>query len=339
MRFAFLLLVLLSTPALATNAPIQKEFRAWLVTCDNLRRCVADGTDAENASLAVRLSRDAGSGGSASLTISGMAGDSRVDQLRLDGKALPLSAKDWYSDGTDEDMSFETGSSQEIQALITKMRNGNRLALGEASVSLDGLSAALLLIDDVQGRVDTGTAWIRAGAKSSSGVPAAPIPPGVVARPFRGAALRDTERKAVLAAAIAKSNASNDDCDVEVADQPNAQIERLSERDALVLLECYRGAYQSSYFAYRVPIAQPAQARKLVLPSIPGSEPMDMLTGAEFDARTGTLSHVAKLRGIGDCGESAQWLFDGQDFVLTTLARQPRCSGLWQEFPVLWRNR
>jgi len=339
MRFLCLLTLLCSAPTLAATVPVQKEFRDWVVTCDNLRSCVAEGADQANPSLIVRFSREAGPHGVASLAVFGMTGDADAIQLQLDEKPLRLTRADWYSDGTDEELSFQTDGQGEIHTLIDALRTGHRLASGDASASLDGLSAALLLIDDVQGRVDTDTAWIRRGHRLPDTVPEPPAAPSVVARPFHGPAMRGSERTAVVAAVVKKSHTLDDDCDVEVSERKNAQAERLSEKDALVLLECYRGAYQSSFYAYRVPIAHPELAQLIPLPSIPGRAPFDMITSAEFDPATGALSHAAKGRGIGDCGETAQWLFDGRQFVLTAMSSQPRCLGLWREYPVLWRNR
>jgi len=60
MRFLCLLTLLCSAPTLAATVPVQKEFRDWVVTCDNLRSCVAEGADQANPSLIVRFSREAG---------------------------------------------------------------------------------------------------------------------------------------------------------------------------------------------------------------------------------------------------------------------------------------
>jgi len=337
MRFTCLLLLLFAAPILAAPVPVQKEFRDWVVTCDNLRSCIAEGADKDNATLIVRFSREAGPHGVAAMAIYG----SETGKLSLDGKALHLTEKDWHSDGTDVDTSFETDSEGEIHTLIDALRNGHTLTSGEATTSLDGLSAALLLIDDVQGRIDTDTAWIRRGDKLPDAVPEAPLAPVVVAHPYRGPALTKTQSAAVTAAALAQSKQNdNADCDIDSSsDVPNTQAERLDEHDALVMVECYRGAYQSGYRIFRVPVAQPAKARMIVLPSIPGRDAEDILTDAEFDPAKGSLSHMAKGRGIGDCGESAQWLFDGKDFVLAAMTSEPRCPGILLDFPVLWRSR
>lgn len=341
MRLRYLPLFLLAAPVMAATVPVQKEFRDWIVTCDNLRGCIAEGADKDNPTLVLRFSREAGPHGIASLAVWGAEAGADTLQLRLDGKPLRLTKEDWYSDGTDVDQSFETDSQGEIHTLVDALRNGHRLTSGEATASLDGLSAALLLIDDVQGRIDTDSAWIHRGYRLPDTVPTPPDAPMAVAHPYHGPALTTGENAAVIAAALALSKRSeNADCDLDGSgDKPNTLADRLEEHDALVMVECYRGAYQSGYRIFRVPVLQPGKARLILLPSIPGRQPEDILTDAEYDAAKGTLNHFAKGRGIGDCGETAEWLFDGKDFVLSALASEPRCPGVLLDFPPLWRNR
>ena len=54
----------------------------------------------------------------------------------------------------------------------------------------------------------------------------------------------------------------------------------------------------------------------------------------------GQLSHFAKGRGLADCGESAAWAFDGQDFRLQRYHRLGWCrGGNPGDWPTLWRTR
>jgi Protein of unknown function (DUF1176) len=59
-----LCLALLCAPA-AASAPLQREFRDWVLTCDNTRDCLAEGLDADNPTLVVRFARRAGPAGGA----------------------------------------------------------------------------------------------------------------------------------------------------------------------------------------------------------------------------------------------------------------------------------
>lgn len=51
-------------------------------------------------------------------------------------------------------------------------------------------------------------------------------------------------------------------------------------------------------------------------------DPTDMLTEPDFEPATGTLSTFAKGRGLGDCGLTARWIWDGDTFKLSALRPQ-----------------
>ncbi|KRA48779.1 hypothetical protein ASD72_19670 [Pseudoxanthomonas sp. Root630] len=115
----------------------------------------------------------------------------------------------------------------------------------------------------------------------------------------------------------------------------------LSDGEALVLIECWRGAYQSSSLAFRLPRdgSGAPQRVRLTLPfRIDGEDRVvDTFTAAAYEK--GQLSHYAKGRGLADCGESATWVFDGQDFRLRDYYLLRACQGRPGEWPALWRSR
>lgn len=115
----------------------------------------------------------------------------------------------------------------------------------------------------------------------------------------------------------------------------------LTETDALVLIECSRGAYQGWSMMFRVPVAQPQRATRLVLELPfhlgPTPERYDTLTAATF--ADGELHHFAKGRGMADCGESARWRWDGKAFVLVEFNKLSSCrAGMPGDWPALWRT-
>lgn len=330
----------LSLPALATAAtvPLQREFRDWVLTCDNLRGCIAEGADADNPSLVLRLTRSAGAAGAASLRIDGLDAGSALTALQLDGQPLALEARHWSADDDDGLRAWTTSDDAAIATFVRATGDGARLSLGDSTGSLDGFAAALLLMDEVQGRIGTTTAWRKPGVQPASSVPAATTPPLRRATPFLGPAITPAQSRALLAAAYALAADAQSDCDLAEDDEPETEVARLNTTDALVLRECGRGAYQSGYRAYRGPIDAPAQLRQIALPSAPGRPDVTWLMDASYDEATATLSHFSKGRGLADCGENATWLFDGRGFVLESLAIQPRCQGVMLDFPALWRN-
>ena len=50
---------------------------------------------------------------------------------------------------------------------------------------------------------------------------------------------------------------------------------------------------------------------------IDGFTTLNMLVNTNFDAKTGTMTHFSKWRGVGDAGSNGTWKFLGGQFVLT----------------------
>lgn len=345
-----LMLLLAAAPACATDVPLYRTFKDWTVACDNTRRCTAVGMRENEADgLVAVITRDAGPNGAASLVLTGpdIDADSR---LLLDKQELELDPRHWrwQAPKNDDDRGRRVArDAATVATFLHSLRNGHRVAIADfdsetpakdlVDLSLDGLSAALLLIDDVQGRVGTRGAWARPGTKADATVPAAPVVPvvahGPTPKPLSG---RDAAK---LAAAVRKAKAGvleDAGCDAPANDEAAA----LTDTDALVLLECESAAYQEGSLVFRVPRDAPEKAQLLRFSTIPGEAPLDELWLAGYDAASGELAHHGKGRGLGDCGDDARWLFDGKAFHLLDDREMRRCGGLdFDDWPVLWRAR
>ena len=327
-----------SFTATAATLPLQREFRDWVLTCDNLRTCIAEGADAGNPTLVVRISRAGGPEGVVRLRVDGADIATALSTLRVDGRTLTINPLRWKSDDDEALRAWISTDPDTVRGFIADVGEGTRLGLGEGGSSLDGFAAAILAMDAAQARTGTVTAWRNPGVKPADAVPAPEPPPLRQATPFLGPGPTPAQTRALIAAATTLANEEQSDCDVTYQDEPANQVARLTSTDALVLLECGRGAYQSGFRAYRGPIEAPGQLRQINLPSAPGRPDVSWLMDADYDAPTGTLSHFSKGRGLADCGETASWLFDGSAFVLESLAIEPRCQGVLLDFPALWRN-
>ncbi|WKB53986.1 DUF1176 domain-containing protein [Eleftheria terrae] len=327
-------------------APVYKGFGDWLVGCDNVGDCEALAAAAEPQRLTLRIQQPAGPAGR--LTVR-LEGDERfsVTDLQLDGRPLGLDAAGWQvsSDGQGE-QPFEIASRSPAAAadFLARVRNGQLLSYGSGdargAASLSGLSAALLLIDEKQGRLGTAAALLRRGSKPASSVPAAaPVPPAPAASPVPPG-LDERQGRALIAAVRRSQAGLLKEVDCEAPGSPGMvdEADALDAREALVSLACWAGAYQTSSLLFRVQRAAPHAAQRLVLKSPLGSR-YDHLTNVSYDPGTGVLQHFAKGRGVADCGESAEWQFDGRDFVMTRFSYMDRCAGLrpelWFE---LWRT-
>ena len=165
-------------------------------------------------------------------------------------------------------------------------------------------------------------------APSLPRLPPAPAPPpSLTGEEVRTFADRVRERQADALRAR-DCDAPRDAYDIRRHDDAHP----LDADHVLVFVACYSGAYQTASMPFRVARADGA-AEAVVLPSPPGLDAVvaasgfTLLTNAGYVPATGTLSHLAKGRGLGDCGEAATWRYDGQAFHLASYAALRRCGG------------
>ncbi|WP_010227051.1 DUF1176 domain-containing protein [Pseudomonas donghuensis] len=339
---AFLSLLALPGATQATTAepvPLYRHLKDWVVGCDNTRQCTALAADesVDGMPLGIQIVRGAGLEGPLQVTIYSQS--SLEGPLQLDGKPLALALHEEQYNGV---VSWRASGEQAV-ALVKALRNGSRLTSasndGELGSSLNGLSASLLLIDSVQGRLGHRSAFMRAGDAPDSAVPPAPALPKLA--PFaRPEPLGEAEARHIVAAV----HAASADAWQDVGDdwQPDtAQAYALSGKRALVSFRYGCGAYNCEYALFTTSRAHPQQAQALQFAEFPGLEQWGDFGGSvEYNADTGVLSSFTKGRGIGDCGVDQSWRFDGQRMQLRSLARMGSCSGSWsQMWPVLWRTQ
>lgn len=324
-------------------APVYREFKDWIVGCDNQRTCLAkSAVQDESGADTLKFRREAGATGKLTASI---ASDNAIDTsaLRLDGKPL-APALHWVTSADDGSYQVE---GEEALRLARSVAGAGALQTSrdqsEPEVSLRGLAAALFFIDDVQGRLGNQTALLHVGTGAASAVPAAPALPVLRAAP-RPPPLASVR---ALARAVRVSHAAllKQQCDPDLSDFSADSAEPLTGTDALVLLTCWSGAYQSSLLVLRAPRNAPAKAVLAVLPLPPGAPKPDpdddpaVLTEADYSPKDGTLSTSAKGRGLADCGFAAQWVFDGRGFQPSSFDYQDRCSGAPGDWLPLYRTR
>lgn len=321
-------------PALAAAAsPEPKTFRDWMAGCDNLKSCTALSLPPESADAVayLRLERPAGPDGAANLVLR-LRGDWKKPpaalQLKLDGAPFPAGGKPLpaAADGDMVSLSFQPA---EIATLIEAARKATKLAISApgvtATISLSGSVAAMLWIDEQQGRLNTTSALVRKGNGIS--VPAAPPLPIVTAKPAAGT-LSEKDGKA-LAASLRKqikqrdADLCEDDEMLVAADEAWA----LDGERRLVGLACSRGAYNVSTGFWMVERGDVTAAKPVALPEGEG-DAKNMLTNADFDPKTGRLSFFAKGRGLGDCGATGGYAWTGTAFVQTELSMMGECRGI-----------
>jgi hypothetical protein len=326
--------------------PVYREVRDWVVVCDNVRACQARSAPEEDGTHDGFLEISRGSGPRGRIKVSLMTPDAerapRSGSIRLDARPVAVQPA-WRLESAEQALVLE---GRDALAFMRAIRDGGVLAYSEGetvhTVSLSGLTGALLAIDEAQGRLGTAGAFIRVGGRPDAAVPAGGELPVVMAAPAEtgGAAAGFAARvRRAQGAALAAHQCEDDVSDADAA-YP------LTRSEVLVLLGCLRGAYQSSVLVLRAPRDAPERAKVVVMPPAPGDPPRaaeDLgvyLAEDGWDSKTATLFEHAKGRGLGDCGSSTSWTFDGAQFHLAGATRLDRCAGGPPgDWPVLYRTR
>ncbi len=308
-----------------------KSFGAWVVGCDNARRCEMtsiwpDDNQPEEGSvydqISVSIERAAGPAGgwSVEIQLPGKSGSDPVQVSTAEGLSIRAVPRN--------DLLRFSGT--QAAQIVAAMVNGTDLRVGSevdvtGMASLKGSSAALRFIDAEQGRTGTVTAAVARGAKPASAVPLPPALPkiGFVRPAGAAAAFTPAMRKA-----LDKSSECGAVYEGGTGELPAAEVHALGGGKTLALLPCGSGAYNFSTEPYILAGAQPVLAKFDSPPGI--SEAQDgrpTLVNASFDAKTGRLESYNKARGIGDCGSAEAYVWDGTMFRLVEARSMPECRG------------
>ncbi|MGQ3353661.1 MAG: DUF1176 domain-containing protein [Phreatobacter sp.] len=341
--------------ALAEERGHVRTFRDWVVGCDNARTCRAFGlTPRDSATqLAIRIDRTGAPDAAPTVTIilvqdADPAPGTRLKIVADGGGTVEVAIG---SGATVEDGEVTLTDRAATARLLGDIRRGRSLAVtldpvparGETvdPVSLDGAMAALLWMDDRQKRVGTRTALARPGDASSAAVPRPPQAPakrdGV---PMTGPAVPSPLPQAWTEAVMtAFRTIPGDGCNQEDDNAEDIEAQRLSARLVLVSVRCWRGAYNFSRAYYILEEGERPRVRPASFPrvreALPAAEdppsnrnPDHILWNGELDPAGGTVFHLAKGRGMSDCGEIGEWRWDGESFQPLRLEVMPTCRGL-----------
>ncbi|MGW9331905.1 DUF1176 domain-containing protein [Bosea sp. NPDC055594] len=323
-----------------------KTFRDWTAGCDNLRSCTALSLPDETAQTVgyLRLERPAGPGGAVSLSLK-LTGEKLKAPLtiglKLDDAPFPAGGKTLAASVEDGETARIVFSEVDTAALIAAARKATRLSATLAgktyAISLAGSVAAMLWIDEQQGRLNTMTALVRKGPAAASTVPSPPALPVIAAR-ATGPALADGTAKALGAALRKHLKASDPDAcedDDRGARYNPDRAWPLDGRRKLIGLYCGAGAYNILTGYWLVTGDAMAGARKV---AFAGNDD-NVLINSDYTPENGQLGYFAKVRGIGDCGGSGNYAWTGSDFALTTLSAMGECRQLpSDDWPVLFRS-
>ena len=319
--------MLLALIAAVQAAPAQtdtKTFGDWAVACDNIHFCEAASLVPEEAAeddwAQVAITRDAGPAGKLSIDIAPSPEHRGGYRLDIDGQ--PILSGTFYTPTL-----VITGA--EAERLAAAMLKGQQMLLRDRAarvlsrVSLKGIAATLRYIDAGQGRAGTVTAIAAKGAKPASAVPAAPAAPRVA---FVRPAGKAEPIPAPLRAKLEKQ-AQCDEAYVDGMERPAVETFALGGGKTLALIPCGAGAYNFSSAPFIIAAGKAVPARFDQKPGWTGDGDAPTLVNADFDAKTGQLGSYAKGRGIGDCGSSEAYVWDGAMFRLVEAHSMGECRG------------
>ena len=320
LALATALLAAAPRPADAPRPATPRTFTDWAVACDNVRRCTMASLSPESGDTpgyTVVLARAAGPTAGYELAIGTLADDARrPTRLTIDAQSFVLAR------------SLVGPAAQRLASAIAR---GRTLRLFDArgrpvaTVSLAGAAAALRFIDAEQGRAGTVTATVATGPRPATAVPLAPAAP-VIAAPALGNAPAALSPKQIAAM---KRTAR-----CEAPPFPDSdwrpQVYPVGAGASLVVLPCSTGAYNliGAVFVVRGSRVEPARADAPAGFAATGADPETPVTSV-VNARVenGVLSSYAKGRGLGDCGMTQRFAWDGTRLRLIEQAEMRDCRG------------
>lgn len=297
-------------------APVERHFQDWLLVCDNTRVCRAQVTGA-SGSLMVR--RDPGPNGAVLIVVDGQEPTSgpsipEIASIRVTGGLAPGG---WRLDRAGESAKLQGQAALTFLWAIAPARTITYRAGGETlEVSLAGLTAALLAMDEAQGRAGTVTASVRPGSRAAAAVPAAPpVPVLWVPQPPATAVPRG------FAASVRRTHAAalrRADCETTPHSRAQDSAVALNRTEVLVFLGCRLFNTGFATLLLRAPRAAPERARIVILPRAPGEDGGDndgVYADLDWTARTAILTSGGHSCA-GSCGSRTDWTFDGRQFLL-----------------------
>jgi hypothetical protein len=352
----------LALQAVSALAAEEKEFKDWLVSCDNLRNCSAYGLDKSlSGGSYLRLERGGAPNAPVKITLAvdgnvGVTFTAKFNDPSLPG--LPDNAITGVRNEDDERYRVVLTETVSADMLIASIRKAETINIVrqdpagaknksdpvDSEISMAGAAAALLWMDEQQKRLGTVTALIRKGDKPASAVPPQPKAPVVVAAKSANKAATGKAPAKTDPALIKKGRAL---CGEEDEGSKLTETWPLGNNQFLYAFSCpdSSGAYNYRYGFLVATGGNAATARAVSfkwpikigdLETDPGAD--ETIVNPSFDEKTMILSGFNKGRGLGDCGTSEEWVWDGKSFKLAELKMMGQCRLiLLSDWPVLYR--
>jgi len=319
------------TPALsqAPRPGSLETYKDWIIGCDNRGRCEAVSLMPEDRPwpdkpVMFGIVRGAEAAAGPEIWASRDAKGKELLGFFVDGRKIAS------AESRDGELVLQ---GPQAAALAIAMARGTKLELRSgaaliAQPSLAGAAAALRYMDARQGRAGTVAALVATGSLASNAVRAAPPVPSIRRALIPAGAEPATLWREELAL-LGKFTA----CADEMHDASPPELYRLSKTETLVLVPCGAGAYNFS----SVPvIATGIPGRRTFrlaafdyLPRWSDDAAHPVLVNASWSPESSTLESYDKSRGMGDCGSSQSYVWDGVRFRLIEASAMRECRGAW----------
>lgn len=334
-----------------------REFRDWSVTCDNGNACHAFGFAPDFDAGWVRISMPPGPGARPEVAFGLWSEDffrGRTTgeppppvSLVIDGRTFAGTVAE--ASGEDAPVGEITSGARAAIAAIAAGRSMEIHAGETIAISTSGASAALLWIDERQGRLGTTSALLRRGDRPASSVPAPPALPRLRAAPPADQTGFGEDKQTLPQAVAALPEVR--ECLAESGDSEwllqNVMSARLDARVELWAVPCGAGAYNISHRWYLTgPGGRDPRPAELLGSEGPrtGDEaevwPDNSTINGGYAPNERALVAFSKGRGIGDCGTAQTWLWTGQRFELQSETSMGHCAGVpWEYWPTTWRTQ
>lgn len=312
-----------------------EAFRDWIAICDNGNACFAYGPGREGFGW-IRVAIGAGPDARPEVAAGYWPDEAELTRsfaLTIDETDYPMTL------AANQPVAAEVPADRALE-VVRALANGDMVRIGpDHELSLSGAAAALLWIDERQGRVNTVTALRRPGPRPASTVRSAPPLPVITPAPAVSQAGFGDQNQ-ILPAALETVPAVAE-CRSETSEHwigKEVMSARLNATTELWAVPCFAGAYNMGHDWY---ITGPGgrDPRPARLTSI-SNEPTAGTINGGYSPETRTITAFAKGRGVGDCGTASTWTWTGREFVLTSESEMRECWGVPADYwPTTWRTR
>lgn len=331
-------LIALALQAQTPQMADPRTLRDWYVGCDNTSRCQAVALMPEGMpddSVTALLERRPIAQAQPLFLLTSL--ETAPARITIDGR--PVAAR-FISDGPDKDDRGIIVDPADWRAFIRAVRDGQWMELRDAGgaitgrVSLTGAAAAMLAMDEAQGRIGLPSALVNPGTRFA-------LAPGGNRQPSIWLQRAQERAGAIGPADIARLR-QQVGCPADEAGPGGVITGALGGQRTLVLLSCGAGAYNFSY----VPMIATRASRSWRFEDAPFDVPVEgdateggqrQLVNADWDQANVTIADFAKGRGIGDCGTRSRYGWDGRRFRLLEREVMGECRGS-MTYVTIWRT-